>query len=165
MESVGLELVCKQCQKVFHICKGCYRGQVYCSSDCKITGQRENRRKAQQKYEETKKGKRGRAKRQERHRRKGRAKLDDITSSPLSPNRPSQIIDDRSPYPNQTSNKVTHTPSINKKVWIEMSQENIRPNSIQAKRCCRCGIALKKMEGVHERNRMEEDRLGWFRPG
>jgi hypothetical protein len=46
----AIQITCKQCQKRFILCCQCYRGQVYCSSNCKRLGYLSNKRRANKKY-------------------------------------------------------------------------------------------------------------------
>lgn len=72
------ELECKRCHLRFNICRKCYRGQVYCSSECRIAAQLEAQRQAQQKYRGTEKGLEAHRK-AERRRRMGRSKKNEKT--------------------------------------------------------------------------------------
>ena len=55
-------IYCRCCGCIFYICQRCYRGQVYCSKQCRLAGYRENKRKAQKKYQNSIKGKEKRIK-------------------------------------------------------------------------------------------------------
>ena len=51
-----LKILCGCCRMIFHMCRSCYRGQVYCSEECRDSGYRRNHREAQRKYRSTEKG-------------------------------------------------------------------------------------------------------------
>lgn len=44
---------CKRCTVGFDICSHCWRGQCYCSAECRSIGRRDQHRKAQEKYSKT----------------------------------------------------------------------------------------------------------------
>jgi hypothetical protein len=48
------QLFCRRagCGEMFFICRPCFRGQVYCSEECRQWSRREQRRKANQRYRE-----------------------------------------------------------------------------------------------------------------
>lgn len=50
MDSVGLEISCKDCGICFLICRSCFRGQKYCSIQCRKNGYEKRRRIARDKY-------------------------------------------------------------------------------------------------------------------
>lgn len=50
---------CRWCDFLFCICRRCFRGQAYCSDECRLAGKRKNHRKAQRAYRQTDKGKKG----------------------------------------------------------------------------------------------------------
>ncbi len=51
------EVNCRWCGEIFYICRSCWRGQAYCSDQCREAGKRKTRREAQKRYRETEKGK------------------------------------------------------------------------------------------------------------
>ncbi len=53
----GVQIICACCGAFFGVCRWCYRGQVYCSNECRISGYGERRREAQRKYRQKEKGK------------------------------------------------------------------------------------------------------------
>ena len=48
-----LKIYCHCCGKIFHICRCCYSGHVYCSKECRKAGYRQVRKEAQKKYRKT----------------------------------------------------------------------------------------------------------------
>ena len=52
-----LKIFCKCCGILFHICRCCYRGHVYCNLECRKAGYRQTRKAAQEKYRKKEKGK------------------------------------------------------------------------------------------------------------
>jgi len=81
-----LKIRCKICRCIFHVCRCCFRGQVYCCDFCRIVGKCQNRRRAQRRYRQTPKGRKNHreAENRRRQRRKGKGtgkKLDDPTST------------------------------------------------------------------------------------
>ncbi len=63
-----LQIRCRWCRCFFYVCRPCFRGQAYCCDLCRAAARRENRRKAQQRYRQTLKGKR--AHREDENRRR-----------------------------------------------------------------------------------------------
>lgn len=74
---------CKRCSIDFFVCHSCWRGQAYCSEDCRDAARREAHRKAQQKYRQTERGREAH-RQQEKRRRLQRSKktMDDTSSTP-----------------------------------------------------------------------------------
>lgn len=95
-----LEVYCRWCSTLFYMCQGCWRGQAYCSEDCRRLGRRRVHRKAQNRYRQTTKGKKAHRQAENRRRhggstrlttglsRKNEKKMDDPPSKEL----PSQVI-------------------------------------------------------------------------
>ena len=54
---LSLQLQCRWCDVMFCVCRCCFRGQAYCSDECRLSGKRKNHCKAQRKYRQTEKGK------------------------------------------------------------------------------------------------------------
>ena len=52
----GLVLQCRDCEKVFGVCRRCWRGGCYCSEECKVSRQKKSHLKSQKKYLNTPKG-------------------------------------------------------------------------------------------------------------
>ena len=48
---------CRWCGLSFYICQRCWRGQAYCSDECRTAGYKKCHREAQRKYRQTQKGK------------------------------------------------------------------------------------------------------------
>lgn len=55
---VLISVVCRCCHFSFCICRCCWRGQAYCSEDCRLSARRASHRKAQRRYRQSEKGKR-----------------------------------------------------------------------------------------------------------
>jgi hypothetical protein len=51
-----IELQCNHCKVQFHICRKCYRGHVYCSSNCRREAQLKAHCKSQSRYRTSDKG-------------------------------------------------------------------------------------------------------------
>ena|ERR1700733_5109858 len=166
MESVGLELKCKACGEHFYICDGCYRGHAYCSLFCRTDGKKKNRKKAQQRYEKTFKGKKARARRQATYRKKKDSQTWPNTSSAIEIPLFSQLID-RSFF--SETEEVTHAPPnisyISIKDSVVTSIYCSASSLSEGKKCCICRIRIEKLEKRSERERMAESRLGKFRSG
>lgn len=84
-----LQKKCKYCQQDFLICRSCYRGQCYCCDRCRFIAQKESRRRAQQRYRLTEKGRKAHREAERRRRiRKARniqKTVDDKGSTPPIP--------------------------------------------------------------------------------
>jgi hypothetical protein len=50
---VGIEICCGVCSSTFVICRSCFRGQKYCSDQCKDSGYAKVRRRSRSKYEKS----------------------------------------------------------------------------------------------------------------
>ena len=48
---------CRWCGKIFFVCRCCWRGQGYCSDECRGSSKRKAHQEAQKKYRQTQKGK------------------------------------------------------------------------------------------------------------
>lgn len=70
-------LQCRRCQASFLLCRRCYRGQRFCSEKCRAATDRENRRRARQKYRESAEGKQQHRDEEERRRAKKRGGVGD----------------------------------------------------------------------------------------
>lgn len=80
---------CVRCRKQTIICSHCDRGNVYCASTCSPIARVLNHRIANQKYQQTLKGRRKHAERQRRYRQRQKEKIKKVTdrgSSDLPPN-------------------------------------------------------------------------------
>jgi len=69
----ALKIFCGCCGRIFGVCRDCYRGQRYCSDDCRIAGYLQTHREAQGNYRQTDKGKKQHIK-SEKKRRKNKNK-------------------------------------------------------------------------------------------
>jgi hypothetical protein len=58
------EVRCSHCDHIFYLCRQCDHGQTYCSVKCRVTGQRQLRRLANQRHQRTREGRRDHADRQ-----------------------------------------------------------------------------------------------------
>lgn len=52
-----VDIRCRWCGINFCICRRCWRGQAYCSEECRLLGRRRIHREAQRRYRQTQKGK------------------------------------------------------------------------------------------------------------
>jgi len=82
------QICCGWCECLFYICSSCWRGQAYCSDECRTAKRRSAHRDAQKKYRQTEKGKIAHRKaeglRRERQAKKNMADMDDRASTPVS---------------------------------------------------------------------------------
>ena len=70
---------------VFPVCRSCFRGQVYCSDQCREQARTEQRRQAQRRYRKTEKGRKAHRNAERRRRiKKSKKTMDDQGSTPLS---------------------------------------------------------------------------------
>lgn len=59
---------CAICGNMFSVCHSCWRGQKFCSSECRLINTRQKKRIAQRKYAATKRGlENGRARQRRRY--------------------------------------------------------------------------------------------------
>ena len=65
----GIQRKCFACQNIFFVCKGCWRGQRYCSVECRQKSRREKLRIYQKKYSRSLKGRESNRLRQQRYRK------------------------------------------------------------------------------------------------
>ena len=79
-----LQIRCRWCRCFFYVCRPCFRGQAYCCDPCRVAARRESRRKAQQRYRQTLKGKKAHREDENRRRhgwsKKSEKNMDDHTS-------------------------------------------------------------------------------------
>ena len=68
------KIMCRCCEVSFHVCRSCYRGQVYCGEACRMAGYLRNHREAQRQYRETDKGKYSHLEAERRRRKKSSPK-------------------------------------------------------------------------------------------
>ena len=66
MALVGIDVSCRRCSKLFFVCRACWRGQAYCSNECRREGALAMRREAGRRYQASVAGR-------ERHRARQRA--------------------------------------------------------------------------------------------
>jgi len=77
-----IQFVCRCCGTFFNICRACFRGQAYCSEECRISRQRQLNREAQKRYRQTEKGKKSHQEAEKQRRIRRRSKnVDDETST------------------------------------------------------------------------------------
>ena len=79
---LGYVIGCSTCQKIFVVCKPCYRGQKYCSNSCRASGYELSRKVARQKYEKTIEAKLDHRDRSQRYRQSLKQKSVTDKSSP-----------------------------------------------------------------------------------
>ena len=81
-----LQIQCKHCRQYFLLCRSCFRGQKYCCLRCRFIAQREARRRAQQRYRQTEKGRKAHREAERRRRikisRNTQKTVDDVSSPP-----------------------------------------------------------------------------------
>ena len=64
----AVEFKCVCCGKLARVCRSCWRNQRYCSIECKKLGQRELKRRSQQKWRASKAGTESHRRAQQRYR-------------------------------------------------------------------------------------------------
>jgi len=83
-----IEVCCRWCKASFCVCQRCWRGQVYCSEECRRSGRRRIHREAQKRYRQTSKGKKAHCQAENRRRhgwsKKNGKKMDDPSSRRLT---------------------------------------------------------------------------------
>jgi len=70
-----ISVFCCWCGAAFHVCRSCWRGQKYCSDDCRKAANLKSHRESQRRYRQTEKGKK--AHRFSENRRRERKKESD----------------------------------------------------------------------------------------
>lgn len=79
------QIECRWCGTVFCICRCCWRGQRYCSAECRSAAKRKAHRGAQKRYRRTEKGKKAHREAENRRRmgftQKNEEILDDAAST------------------------------------------------------------------------------------
>jgi hypothetical protein len=80
-----VEVRCRWCGLRFCVCRGCWRGQAYCSGECRILARRHNHREAQRRYRQTPRGKKAHREAENRRRhgigKKNEKNMDDPSST------------------------------------------------------------------------------------
>ncbi len=83
-----IKIECRWCHLLFCICRRCFRGQAYCSDECRIAGKRRSHRESQRRYRQSPKGKKAHREAENRRRyglsQENQKKMDDGTSTGLS---------------------------------------------------------------------------------
>lgn len=81
-----IQIHCRRCGLIFCICRRCWRGQAYCSDECRITSRRQAHREAQRRYRQTERGRHIRRKAEQRRRKRiCKKNVDDRGSTPQTP--------------------------------------------------------------------------------
>ena len=79
-----VEVCCRWCEERFYVCQRCWRGQAYCSEECRRFGRGRVHREAQRRYRQTPKGKKAHRQGENRRRhgwsKKNEKKMDDPSS-------------------------------------------------------------------------------------
>ena len=87
-----VEVCCRWCGASFCVCQKCWRGQAYCSEECRRLGRGRVHREAQRRYRQRPKGKKAHRQGENRRRhgwsKKHEKKMDDLSSKGL----PSRVI-------------------------------------------------------------------------
>ena len=82
-----VRIECGWCHLIFCVCRRCFRGQSYCSDECRIAGRRKSHREAQRRYRQTPKGRKKHSEAENRRRhglsRKNEKNMDDPSSTVL----------------------------------------------------------------------------------
>jgi len=82
-----VEVCCHWCKARFYVCRRCWRGQAYCSEECRRLGRGRVHREAQQHYRQTPKGKKAHRQAENRRRhgwsKENGKKMDDPSSKGL----------------------------------------------------------------------------------
>jgi hypothetical protein len=86
MERTARIYNCVCCFQHTVICSDCDRGNIYCGSRCSKQARLLNHRRANQKYQRSRKGRQKHAERQQRYRNRQKKKVTDQGSSDLPPN-------------------------------------------------------------------------------
>ena len=83
-----VEVCCRWCGKRVYVCRRCWRGQAYCSEECRRLGRGRVHREAQRRYRQTSKGKKAHRQGENRRRhgwsKKNEKKMDDPSSRGLA---------------------------------------------------------------------------------
>ena len=90
-----LEIVCPNCERRFYLHLSCYRGDKYCSDECKEEARRRKQAVNKKKYERSAKGRDRAAKRQRRRRKTqdpAKTKAHVTQQGPSRLGKPSQIV-------------------------------------------------------------------------
>jgi hypothetical protein len=121
---------CERCQLQVRICLRCDHGNVYCAGECAKVRRRESLRRAQARYQRTRRGARHHAARQRRWRERQREEAQNVTHQG-SPITVTQCIVAVSP--------VTQSESADASPEKPDPVPKIRPS---LERCAFCGVTL-----------------------
>ncbi len=125
MDSVGFEISCKDCGISFYICKSCYRGQVYCSEECRKKGYQKTRRTAQKKYLRSPEAREDHREAQQRYRNRDRQGVLE-----------SRVID-------QSSNSSNEAIVLNLTLYPIVAHDSVRTPVVHPyRRCQTCGRCI-----------------------
>ncbi len=84
-----IEIECKHCKTHFYMCRGCYRGHVYCSSKCRLKAYAIAHRESQSNYRTSDEGREKNRISEQNRRRIGRNQENKKTMADETTNPPS----------------------------------------------------------------------------
>lgn len=76
----GFEISCKDCLKIFWICRPCYRGHKYCSTPCRQSGRKKGQKTSKREYEKSQEAKEDHCDRQRAYRSRLKEKCENIAA-------------------------------------------------------------------------------------
>lgn len=140
MKATGRLYNCARCHAQAIICRPCDRGHIYCSPRCSQQARKTFRKRAQQRYQKSPKGRQVAAARQSRFRAK-RRRLVSLSEVPAT-NADIKKVTHQCSAPSSQSVSLPSPPKIN---WWRSKFRDAkcrRPSNAQG-RCYRCGIWVK----------------------
>lgn len=79
MKDTAREFNCARCHRQVIICSACDRGNIYCGTDCSRCARAMNHRRANERYQQSLKGRQKHAERQRRYRQRQNRNLQKVT--------------------------------------------------------------------------------------
>ena len=125
---------CGWCHRVFTVCVGCFRGQIYCRESCRERARREQHTEANRKYQRTPHGTENHRRRQREYRERHRLGVTDQATG--VPEAVSSSLSLQEPGPG-------HDKTLNQATRVESQSCCSEPGLL----CVVCGRAGRFMEG------------------
>lgn len=123
---IGHQLSCSLCSTIIYVCKACYRGQLYCSNPCRQTAVKASKKRRNQKYANSSKGKQAQKKATIRYLNKKEFR------PPFPPNTPDgSLVPDDLPAASEEFDELSTQPRTEKtRSHRKTSQSRSESNSI-----------------------------------
>lgn len=124
MEVMGQQINCSFCLTIFSICHSCFRGQKFCSSDCRIAGRRARCKEAHQRYQKSDRGRRFHRLRQDSYRKRKKDVTHPSSANPPNTIEPSGV---KLTAPSQAKNSGIRCQYCEQKIHFFLNEQSFSP--------------------------------------